>query len=278
MRHPCGHRSLSQLLAFGVLCLAHLTFGLGQTPGGDRLVTFPLGGKESGRWQRVSTENGFVSDVDSQSLVIGKDRSINARFRMSFAKAERLTTSPAKYKTREDTIQFDAGERRYRIIESNYLDGSGKIVASSAATDWKPLRFGLGSRMFDAAVRLSPFGAWRVISYRYANGEPASTDDPPDLRNLIRSHVLLGHDRFVAGKQTCLAPLLEARTITDEEYSKRVGSPFKAIGIPSNKVDAIFVTCDAEGNFPSNTFMLRKSDGKIAMLWNGVFLELEKSQ
>lgn len=279
MRYPAGHRSRSRLLAFVVLCLTPLTFSLGQNPGFDRWFSITFGSKnEKERWQRVSTGNGFVSDVDSQSLVIGNDRSITALFRMTFAKAQGLTTSSAKYKTREDTIQFDAGEGRYRIIESNYLDGSGKAIASGAATDWKPLRSGSGSRMYNAAARLRPFGEWSVLSYRYASGEPASADDPPELRNLIRSYVLLRPDRFVAGKQTCNTPVLEARTITDEEYTKRIGSPLKSIGIPSDKVDALVVNCDTKDSFPSNTIMLRTPDGKVAMLWNGVFLQLEMSQ
>lgn len=279
MRHSVGHRSRSRLLILIVFCLIPLTFVFGQNQGADRLFSITLDSKnEKKRWQRVSTESGFVSDVDSRSLAIGKDRLISARFRTTFAKAERLPSSSTQYKTREDTIQFDTSEGRYRIIESSYLDGSGKLIASSAATDWKPLRSGMGSRMYHAAARLRPFGEWSVLTYRYASGEPASADDPPELRNLIRSHVVLSPDRFVAGKLTCDSPVLEARTITDEESRKRIGSPLKAIGIMENKVDVLFVNCDAKDSFPPNTMMLQTSDGKIVMLWDGAFLELEMNQ
>lgn len=261
-----------------MLCLTAVTLCPSQNRGGDRWFSITFGSQnEKDRWLRVSTENGFVSDVDSQSLAIGNDGSITARFRMKFAKAERLDSSVA-YRTREDTIQFDRGKARYQVIESNYLDSSGKVVASSAATDWKPLRSGYGSQMYYAAARLRPFGAWSVLTYRYASGEPASDDDPPELRNLVRSSVLLSPDRFVAGKYTCYSPVLEPGTITDEESRKRIGSPLKAIGIMSDKVDVLFVNCETNNSFPLNTIMLQISDGKIVMLWDGVFLELEMSQ
>lgn len=278
MRYSDGHRSRSRLLVIVMLCLIPIAPSLGQNQGADRWFSITLGGKnEKERWQRVATENGFVSDVDGQSLAIGKDGSITARFRMKFAKAERLGSSVV-YRTREDTIQFDRGKDRYQVVESNYLDSSGKIVASSAAADWKPLRSGYGSQMYYAAARLRPFGEWSVLSYRYASGEPASANDPPDLRSLIKSSVLLRPDRFVAGKKTCDSPVLEASTITDEESMKRIGSPLKAIGIMSDRISVLFVNCNTKNSFPLNTMMLQIPDGKIIMLWDGVFLELEMSQ
>lgn len=278
MRYSVGHRSQSRLPVLVMLCLIAATFCPGQNQGGDRWFSITFGSQnEKDRWQRVATENGFVSDVDSQSLAIGKDGSITARFRMKFAKAERLGSS-VMYRTREDTIQFDRGKDRYQVVESNYLDGSGKVVASSSVADWKPIRSGYGSEMYYAAARLRPFGEWSVLSYRYASGEPASADDPPDLRSLIKSSVLLRPDRFIAGKKTCDSPVLEAGTITNEESIKRIGSPLKAIGIMSDKINVLFVNCETNNAFPLNTIMLQISDGKIVMLWEGVFLELEMSQ
>jgi hypothetical protein len=278
MTRSATRLSAGRSLAFVVLCLIPAALGLGQTPGRDRVLSFPLDSNdEKERWLRVSTESGFAADVDSLSLVIEPDRSITARFRTTFSKAEHLTTrSSAKYKVREDTIQFDTKEARYRIVESDYLDDSGKIVASSADTAWRPIRSGLGSRMFLAASQLRPFGAWNVLSYRYASGEPPSDNDPRELRDLLRTYVIFKPDRFVAGKLTCYTPVLEARTITDEEFRKRIGTPLKSIGLTLEKVDAVFVSCESKDSFPANTMMLRLPDGKIAMLWNGVFLELER--
>jgi hypothetical protein len=132
--------------------------------------------------------------------------------------------------------------------------------------------------LFSAASHLQPFGIWKVVSYRYASGDPASDNDPPELTSLVGSDILFNLDRVVAGKETCYAPIFDATTITNEEVVKRVGSSIKSLGIPSEKLDVIFLVCQTKGNFPSQTIMLRLLGNKALMLWEGVFLELERSR
>jgi hypothetical protein len=237
---------------------------------------------EANRWLRVFTEEESIIDIDRLSLALEQEQVIKAQFRTTFLRPKVvLGKSVIEFQARFDSIQFDVRKRRYRVTESKFLDASGKVVssyASSAATDWKPLWGRTGNRLFNAASQLRPFGVWNVVSYRYASGEPASESDPVELKSLIGSQVLFKLDRVVAGKETCAAPRLEVRTVTDEEYARRIGSPLKAVGIHADKIDAVIINCEAEGASPSKTIMLRVADGKITMLWDGVFLELERAR
>jgi hypothetical protein len=234
------------------------------------------------QWLRVFTEEDSVIDVNRSSLVIEQNQVISAKFRTKLLKPEQVPgKTDIEYQTRVDSIQFSIKDRRYRISQSNLLDASGNVVlsnSSSGANGWKPLRGRTGGRLFSAASHLQPFGIWKVVSYRYASGDPASDNDPPELTSLVGSDILFNLDRVVAGKETCYAPIFDATTITNEEVVKRVGSSIKSLGIPSEKLDVIFLVCQTKGNFPSQTIMLRLLGNKALMLWEGVFLELERSR
>ncbi len=82
----------------------------------------------------------------------------------------------------------------------------------------------------------------------------------------------------MAGKETCSAPTFDSKTITNDEVVKRVGSSIKSLGIPSDKVDVILLACKAKDNFPAQTIVLRLPGNKALILWEGVFLELERSK
>lgn len=234
------------------------------------------------QWLRVFTEEDSIIDVNRLSLVLEQNQVISAQFRTKLSKPEPVPgKSGIKYQTRRDSIKFGIRDQRYRVSESNLLDASGKVVLSyspSGTNGWKPLRGRTGHRLFNAASQLQPFGIWRVVSYRYASGGIASVHDPPELRSLVGSDILFNLDRVAAGKETCYAPRYDARTVNNEEFVKRVGSSIKSLGIPSDKVDAIFLGCEAKDKFPSQTFMLRMPGNKALMLWEGVFLELERTR
>lgn len=234
------------------------------------------------QWLRVFTDEESLIDVDRTSLVLEQNRVISAQFRTKFLKPETVPGKPEiKYQTRVDFIQFSLKDRRYRISKSNFLDALGNVVlsySSSGTNRWKPLWGRTGSRLFSAASQLQPFGIWRVVSYRYASGDPASDYDPQELTSLVGADILFNLDRVVIRKETCSSPLFDAKTITNEEFVKRVGSPFESLGILTDKLDAILLVCESKNTFPSQTFMLRLPNNRSLMLWEGVFLELERTK
>jgi hypothetical protein len=232
------------------------------------------------QWLRVFTEGESIIDVNRSSLVLEQNQVISAQFRTKLLKPEQAPGRPdIKYQTRLDSIQFSIKDRRYRISESSLLDASGNVVlsySSSGTNGWKPRWGRTGNRLFNAASQLQPFGNWKVISYRYASGEPASDQDPPELRSLVGSELLFKLDRVVVGRETCTAPMIDAKTVTDDEFVRRVGSSLKSLGITSDKVDAIYFACRTKSDFPTLSFILRMPGNKALMLWDGVFLEIER--
>jgi hypothetical protein len=185
-----------------------------------------------------------------------------------------------KYRTRLDLIQFAIDHRRYEIVESQLLDEAGKVVMSFSSTDAdgsKPLRGRTANLFLSAASQLAPFGAWRIVAYRYASGEAASQQDPPELKSLVGSEMVLNLDRMVVGKQTCNTPVYSPKTVTNEDFFKRSGSSLESLGLPLDKVDVIRIACNGKDDFPSQTFILRLPGNKARLLWEGVFLEIKRS-
>jgi hypothetical protein len=226
-------------------------------------------------WHRVVTGPGFNIDVSIGSLKLDANRVFSARFKTTLSKSESVGgQSSEKYKTRLETIEFSPNDRQYRLRETTLLDSSGKKVLSSSSEQWKPIK-GTASELYYRAMTLPPFGSWKVITYRYADGKPAGVDDPADLRNLIGSSLWLRFDGVQLGGKTCSAPSFQLKTFDNDEFVKRTGNPLKFIEIVTDKIDAVLMKCDPDRSSISQTFFLQLPNGKLMLLWEGVFVELE---
>lgn len=232
---------------------------------------------ENNTWQRVITGPGFNIDVSVQSLKLEANQNFAARFKTTLSKSESVDgKSGAKYKTRLETIEFNPNTYEYRIRETDFLDSSGKLIISSSSTKWKQIRGGTASTLYQQAKSLPPFGSWKVITYHYADGKPAVPDDPPDLRKLIGSSLFLTFDNVQLAGKACAGPSYQLKKISDEEFTKRTGSPLNALGVEGKSLEAIIVTCDRDRSHLPQTFFLQLPNRKILLLWDGVFLELER--
>jgi hypothetical protein len=232
-------------------------------------------------WLRVMTGEDSTVEVDHDSLALRPNQMISARFKTKFATPQSVPgKAGAVYNDRIDSIIFDTAGRRYRIAESSFFDSAGTKVYShsaSPASDWKPSDGLTVNRLFNAAVQLPPYGAWTVISYRYASGEPASAADPTELKKLVGSETYLKWNKIVVGGLTCLSPALEPKTVTNEEFLKVAGSSLDALGLGPTKVEAVYIDCKGQSDFASRILILKLSGAKALMLWEGVFLEMERS-
>ena len=263
------------------------------------LVLTGLGQNNADQWLRVLTGEDSVIDVNRLSLVLEPKQVITAQFRTRLLKSEPIPgNSGLKYESRIDFFEFDIKDQLYRISKSDLIGSSGKVVLSNTSSDpgsWKQLRGPTAHRLFSAASQLQPFGLWRVLSYRYVSGDPAMDNDPPELKALPGSDVLLNLDKVVIGRQTCYVPIFDPKTITDQEFAHRIGNSLRSLGVQSDKLDAIFLRCKAKDNsyqaavlrggsvweqdkFPYQTIILRLSGDKALMLWDGVFLDLERTK
>ena len=69
--------------------------------------------------------------------------------------------------------------------------------------------------------------------------------------------------------------MFEARTISNEEFVSRIGSPLKSLGLEGDKIEAVFMKCESDNSSMSRTFFIRLANTKMLLLWEGVLLELE---
>jgi len=270
--------------------------------------------RDGDEWLRVITGEESVVDVDRSSLVLEQNRIIEAKFKITLSKSEPVAErSDIKYQTRLDSIQFNLKDGQYRILESTLLDASGKVILSShsdSVDGWKPVEGRTGHLLFSAASQLPPLGTWKVRSYRYASGEAPENDAPPELTSLVGATFFLGLGDVHAFNKTCHSPIFEPIALTNDQFIKKVGSPLSSFGIQTPGVDALILTCEtvltyriddtdeptlkrkvkeatlpieysitkraSPKDFPEQTLILRLGNGKALMLWDGVFLEIER--
>ena len=235
------------------------------------------GQQTADKWDRVYTGEEYVIEINVSRLKLEPDRILQAQFRTILSAPESLRGKPeAKYKTRLETIDFKLNERKYRFTEITLLDPSGGVLQSypSASADWRVLKAGgITERLFDAARTLPPFGSWKTINYRFADGEakPAS-----DLERLIGTRVRLSSDRAEVGTKICSSPAFQSKRFTKEELLRDVGVELKAIGIKADRIETINVRCDGSGWQPPYSLLIKTHEGEMLMLWDGVFLVLKR--
>lgn len=229
-------------------------------------------------WLRVSTGDDSVLEIDRDSLTIAK-QAFMAKFRTKFEVPEKLSSnSGSTYIVREDQIEFSPEKVQYRVAKSDFYDQSGKNIRSILQPNglaWKSGYGRTGALMYRAIDQLRPFGQWKVISYRFASGESASKDDEPELKKLVGSVFTFKRDQIRIGNDQC-STSIEPRTITNADYESFSGEPLAKLGISSDKINTIRITCSRPNRDPLLTYILKFNDTKALLLWDGVFLEIER--
>jgi hypothetical protein len=236
-----------------------------------------------GQWQRAYTGDGSVIEVNTSTLKFAPDRVLRAEFRTVFSHAESTVGDRAvKYKTRLETIDFRLSDRRYRFVEISLLDSGGKPVqtkTTDGSEDWRVLKpGGVTERLFTAASALTPLGAWKVVAYRLAEGEPKKAKPAPELDKLVGTTVRLHIDRAEVGSRVCYSPSFEDND-AQEESLRKLGVDWKSIGVKPEDSRTISVRCEASGWQPSQSLLIKdNSKQEMLMLWDGVFLVLKKAE
>lgn len=227
------------------------------------------------KWHRVYTGEESVIEINSSSLRLQPDNVLRVQFRTTLSHAETLEgTSGTKYKTRLETIDFKV-TGRYRLTEITFLDRGGKELQSystSELEDWKILKSGgVTERLFNAARALPPFGTWKVMAYRSADGAK-----PQELEDLIGGRVNLQFHRAEVGADFCTSPAFEDQRSSNEELSRELGIELKSFGVQAESVEAIKIKCEGIGWQPPQSLLIKVRDGEMLMLWEGVFLVLKR--
>jgi hypothetical protein len=221
-------------------------------------VAFIQAQEPKDKWKRVFTGEGSIIEINIATPRFEPSHVMRVEFRTTFSKAEKLSsTSDLHYKTRLETIDFKLNEKRYRLFETTILDEAGKSLSSYKATnddEWRIIKAGgVMERLFDAVRVLPPFGVWKVISYRFAEGSSGSTSTP-QLDRLIGTQVRLTSDQAAVGTEICSRPDYEHKDLS------------------------IVVTCRGSGWTAPQSRLIKRSADEMLMLWDGVFLVLKRDR
>jgi len=233
---------------------------------------------ETNKWQRVISGADENVDVSVTSLVLEPHRLIRAKFRTTLSKSENVAGNPEKkYKVRLDTIQFNPSESEYRIAETILLDSSGRLISSFAQDStegWQKMKSPTANRLFQTALNLSPFGLWKVISYRETDSSK-SKNAQEDLKNVVGSLSSVLFDRVQIGKETCSTPLYESEIMTNEVFTRLTATPTNVLGFTSESLNIIKLKCESAKTFSPTNLLIGLPSGHLLMLWNGLVIELE---
>lgn len=245
------------------------------------LCSFPISicaQREKEEWRRVYTGEDSVIDVGVASLTLDTGHILRVRFRTVLSKAESLKGQPeTKYKSRLETVEFKLPSSQYRYRETSLLDSAGKTVWSAEASpsqEWKPpKKGGMMERLFDAARQLSPFGSWKVVDYRFAEGPSLESQE---FRSVLGTRVRIASDRMEVGSKICTLPGYQSKSVSDKQFDQELGVSMLAVGIKGNHADTVVVKCESNDWKPPQSLLVKLPEGGLLMLWQGIFLVLKK--
>lgn len=232
------------------------------------------------KWERVYTAEDSVVEINASSLSFRPDHILRVQFRTVFSKALPLPGTPnTKYKTQLETIDFKLNEARYRISETSLHDSNGKELqwySTSQMREWRVLKSGgVTEKLFNAARAFPPFGIWKVIAYRLADGNPKETE-ASELEKLVGIRVNLQSHRAEVGYKICTSPAFEDKRPSDEQLFRELEVALKSIGVQAGSAEMITISCKGSGWQPPQSLLVKVREGEMLMLWEGVFLVLKR--
>ena len=236
------------------------------------------------QWQRVYTGDDSVIELDTTTLRFGSANLLRAHFRTVFSSAESVGGDRGvKYKTRLETIDFRLTDRRYRFVEISLLDPAGKLIqtkTTDATEEWRVLKpGGITERLFNAACTVTPLGAWKVVDYRFVEGEPKEAKTTPELDRLVGAKVNLHINHAEVNSRVCLSPSFEDKDAARDEALRQLGIDWKSIGIRREDARTINVRCEGSGWRPPRSLLIKDNNKEdMLMLWDGVFLVLKRTE
>ena len=231
------------------------------------------------KWKRVFTGEGSVIDVNVSSLRLEANYLLRVDFRTTLSKPENIARDQgAKYKSRIETIRFKLNEDRYRLCETTWFDSNGAKLQSytSTAEDWRVMKQGgVMERLSNAARALPPFGSWKVIAYKFADGRPTPVPQT-GLEKLVGTHVRFEAKQGQVGAQVCPSLSYEDDRLSNDEFDRELGVRLDTIGVNAEYAETTKLRCDSAGWRPGRSLLVKLKEDEMLMLWSGVFLTLKK--
>ena len=241
----------------------------------------PVKGQQTkDKWHRVYTGEGSIIEINSSSLQFQPDHVLRVQFRTILSNPEYLGgASGEKYKTRLEAIEFKLDEGRYRISDTTLLDANGKELqwyTTDKMREWRVLKSGgVTERLFNAARAMPPFGTWKIIAYRSAEGE-LNQRDSKELEKLIGVRVNLQVNRAEVGSDIRTFPAFEDTRASNVPLFRDLATALKSAGVQAESPDMVTINCKDGGWRPPHSLLVKVRDGEMLMLWEGVFLVLKR--
>lgn len=238
---------------------------------------FCLNAQTRDKWQRVYTGDDSVIDINVASSTLETEHVLRVDFRTTLKKPESIARDKsAKYKSRIETIEFKLKQPGYRVSQITWFDTKGERLDSYAPTaeDWRVMKSGgVTERLFNSVRTLPPFGSWKVVDYKFAEG---STNPDSTLSKLPGSLVLLRSDTGQVGAQVCSSLAYEDERLSRDKLTQQLGVSLESLGIAGDSVETTKLKCEGGGWAPPLSMLLKVKEGEMLMLWKGVFLVLKR--
>lgn len=235
--------------------------------------------QDKGDWKRVYTGDEYRIEVNVTSFEFDANGTLQGEIRTVLNKEEVLKDG-AKSKTRLEKVEYRLRQRAYRSVQVVLLDSAGKQLQKKDLDTavWKPLKPGaVMDRVLLAARPGLPFGKWKVASYRFAEGDEQTTEQSQELQRLIGASVWLEGEIAQVDQTVCQIPLYKSDHFSVRELAHKLGSDIKLPEVQSDQVDLIYVKCEGGGWRPPQSMLVKLPEGRMLMLWKGVFLTLKRT-
>ncbi len=241
-------------------------------------ICFCVHAQTKDKWRRAYTGDDSVIDINISSSTLETGHVLRVDFRTTLAKPENIAgNQSAKYKSRIETIRFKLNQHSYRLAETVWFDSKGAKLISSTTTaeDWRVLKQGgVMEKLFNSVRLLPPFGSWKVVGYKFADG---TAQPEPQISKLVGTHVRLQPNTAQVEAKVCSSLAYEDKRASREELNQ-LGMRLESLGIVSDYAETTKLKCEGGGWAPPQSLLLKVKEGEMLMLWNGVFLVLKQER
>lgn len=241
-------------------------------------ICFCVHAQTKDKWQRAYTDEDSVIDINTSSSTLETEHILRVDFRTTLAKPENIAgNQSAKYKSRIETISFKLNQHYYRLAETVWFDSKGARLMSSTPTaeDWRVLKpGGVMEKLFNSVRTLPPFGSWKVVGYKFADG---SANPEPQILKLVGTRVRFQPDTAQVEAKVCSSLAYEDKRASREELNQ-LGMNLESLGIAGDYAKTTKLKCERGGWAPRQSLLLKMKEGEMLMLWNGVFLVLKRER
>jgi hypothetical protein len=70
-------------------------------------------------------------------------------------------------------------------------------------------------------------------------------------------------------------PAYQSRSLSDKDFEKELGVSLVAVGVKKNHAETVAVKCESSDWQPPQSLLVKLPEGRLLVLWQGIFLVLK---